>query len=147
MKKYNRDEVETWDILVYSGTSIFSKLIQKFTKSRYSHVWVAVVIGWRRFIVEATATQWVRMVLVSSAMKGLVWMIKVWLEPNMNKLFCKLWDKYDFVGLLVLALEKIGITIYGKNKRWFCSELVSNVFWIKREQFNSPADIVEFFDK
>lgn len=147
MKKYDKNTVITWDILVYSWNSIFSKLIQKFTKSSYSHVWIAVVLGWRRFIVEATATQGVRMVLISSAMDWLVWYIHTWLKPNIEMLFEHLWNKYDFIWLLILALDKLWITINTKNKRWFCSELVSNVYGIKRENFNSPADIVQFFSK
>lgn len=147
MKQYKREELKTWDILVYSWTSIFSKLIQKFTKSKYSHVWIAVVIWWRRFIVEATANQWVRMVLVSNAMKWLVGVLESWFEPNLEKLFDSLWKPYDFVWLVVLALERMWITITKSNQKWFCSELVSSVFWIKRENFNSPADIVKYFSK
>ncbi len=49
-----RDQIRDGDVLLFQGTSLFSRLIRRFTRSRYSHSGLAVWWNDRLFVLEAT---------------------------------------------------------------------------------------------
>lgn len=62
-----RAKIQSGDILAWSGDALFSRLIQRTTRSKYSHVGVAWCIAGRVFALEAIEGTGVRLMPLSHA--------------------------------------------------------------------------------
>ena len=125
-----RNEIKTGDLIAYDTEEIDSffgfvlYLYQKILKAKYTHVGIAVRMGGRVFIVEATPPE-VR--LVPLAMCGDFYHIKTNMsvsEQGMtSNLFSHLGKKYSLFDLLK---SKIGFA--NDNSDLYCSELAGDFY-------------------
>lgn len=134
-------ELQTGDIIFYSGKGIISKFIQWFTKSKISHVSVVLSTGKNDerqvFIAEA---QWGGFVFTKT--------YKPWIEQNcgVGRVFEKmtatqrkqfrsssiklLGQKYDFMALVAIAKSIMGLAPKNDQnlQKVICSEAVELIY-------------------
>lgn len=145
-----RNEIKTGDLIAYDTEEIDSffgfvlYLYQKILKAKYTHVGIAVCMGGRVFIVEATPPE-VR--LVPLAMCGNFYHIKTDMpateQSMMTVLFSHLGKKYS---LFDLVKSKIGFA--NNTSDLYCSELAGDFYntfgyITDRKVGTTPDSIVE----
>ncbi len=145
-----RNEIKTGDLIAYDTeeiTSFFGFVLyfyQKILKAKYTHVGVAVRMGGRVFLVEATPPE-VR--LVPLAMCGNFYHIETNMEANeqsvMTNLFSHLGKKYSIFDLIK---SKIGLS--NNTNDLYCSELAGDFYntfgyLTDRKVGTTPDSIVE----
>lgn len=135
-----RRRLRDGDILLCSGRGTFSKLIQKFTKSKWSHV--GFLLWSKRFdrllVLESMESQGVRSMPLSSYKKYngkvTIWRDSRWNDPDLRTLgqfaIDHLGFAYDNDAIAKLALR---ITLHLKRKRkddkeFICSEFTAICF-------------------
>lgn len=134
-----RDEIETGDLLAWrikhvgSFTDLILLLYQKILKARFSHVGIAVKIGNRYFLLDATPPV-VRLIPIS--MTGDFYLIKTNLKVKprqVDLLLEHIGKKYDLIDLVR------GVFGIKKNKdNFYCSELAN--YFYKKIGFVSEID-------
>jgi Permuted papain-like amidase enzyme, YaeF/YiiX, C92 family len=168
-RKYKiiRDELKTGDLIFCSGNYFFSKIIQKFTKSVWSHVGIIYrdePLG-RILILESEKIYGVRLAPLSKYLKdyhgknkpyrGKVVLARVTPEIPLQQSFKaisfgmdELTKPYDNWEILRIAIRTIfKITRREKNRNYICSELVQECYKNAGIRFNdsdtkiSPDDI------
>jgi len=148
-----RDDIQTGDIILFSGKGIFSRLIRWFTKSKYSHVGMAVrmpeydmVLIWEsttlsktKDVITGTKTKGVQVVSLSERVQGyrgkVVWR-KLSGELSKDQLYALLELRHELRGKpyersrLELLLAGIpNINMGNENLRSvFCSELIAEAY-------------------
>lgn len=168
-RKYKmiRDELRTGDLVFCSGNYLFSRIIQKFTKSVWSHVGIIYrdePLG-RILILESEKVYGVRLAPLSKYLKdyhgknkpykGKVIVARVMPELQQQQMFkgisfgmdelTKPYDSWEIIRIAVRILFKI--TRRQKNRSYICSELVQECFRQAGVRFNdndtkvSPDDI------
>lgn len=168
-RKYKiiRDELKTGDLVFCSGNYLFSRIIQKFTKSVWSHVGVIYrdePLG-RILILESEKVYGVRLAPLSKYLKdyhgknkpykGKVVVARVLPEIQQHQIFkgisfgmdelTKPYDNWEIIRIAIRILFKI--TRREKNRNYICSELVQECFKQAGVRFNdndtkiSPDDI------
>lgn len=145
-----RSKIKTGDLIATDEAPIDSffglvlSLYQKILGAKYTHVGVAVRMGGRVFVVEATPPE-VRLVPIS--MFGDFKLIQTEMKDNENAqlefLFASLGKKYSIFDMLKGTL---GIT--GDNSDYYCSELAGDFYnsfgyITDRKAGHSPDSIVE----
>lgn len=167
-------EIETGDVLLFSGRSWWSRCIRARTRSKWSHVGIAVrlltplSIATRCYVIEAIEGHGVRVVPFASWLK---WDGEIQrLQPALNgeqrldvvrfalhHWGCPYSSPLQFVrsfGLLTTWLCRcLGLTKFDiERRRFFCSELVAGALHAagcklpKPPAAMSPADIAEFLE-
>ena len=149
MYKDIRDELKTWDIIIYNNNTFFWKVIRKVTWEKATHVAIAIWLWPRLFIIESIEGKWVIMTLASVRLKK--WHIvkvrrkikKLRMETIINRATCKLWDKYDWWINFWLLLKKVFWVKVQINyaDRYNCSEFGAYVLKLDRE-YVSPWDLL-----
>jgi hypothetical protein len=143
-----RPFLKTGDIFFSSGSYLFSGIIQKLTKSTWSHVAVIYKdeeLG-RVLVLEAEPYIGIRLIPLSKYLtdykgkkrsyKGQVTIARLNVElpkENLNKGLCfgldeltRPYDNFEIVRIMVRILFKISKR--EKNRNYICSELVREVF-------------------
>ncbi len=162
-----RDELRTGDIIFCSGSYMFSRLIQKFTKSVWSHVGIVYKDEKlnRVLVLESEKLIGVRFAPLSKYLKDYhgrnkpykgfiaIGRVNVQLAENeMNDLICfgmdeltKPYDNYEIVRIATRILFKLGKR--ADDRKYICSELVYAAFKRAELEFKyknkliSPDDI------
>ena len=143
-----RSHLKTGDMVFCSGSYLFSGIIQKLTKSTWSHVAVVYhdeALG-RVLLLEAEPQIGIRMIPLSNYLKdykgtkrsykGQI-VIATLLTPlqkeDLNKGICfgldalaKPYDNWEIVRIMIRILFKISKR--ERNKSYICSELVRDIF-------------------
>ncbi len=162
-----RNELQTGDIVFCSGGYFFSKIIQRFTKSVWSHVGVIYKDETlnRVLILESETLIGVRLAPVSKYVKdyhgknrpykGRMVIARVFPQADLNKLklgishgMDELTKPYDNWEIGRIAFRKIfGIGKRSDDRKYICSELVYEVYryaeikFLFNNQLISPDDI------
>jgi hypothetical protein len=168
-RKYKiiREDLKTGDLVFCSGNYLFSKIIQKFTKSVWSHVGIIYrdePLG-RILILESEKVYGVRLAPLSKYLKdyhgknkpykGKVVVARTLPEIPQQQMFkgisfgmdelTKPYDNWEMIRIAIRILFKI--TRRNKNRNYICSELVQECFKNAGVRFNdndtkiSPDDI------
>lgn len=168
-RKYKmiRSELKTGDLIFCSGNYFFSKLIQRFTKSVWSHVGIIYKDDPldRVLVLESEAMYGVRLAPLSKYLKdyhgknkpykGKIILARVMPELNEKQVLAgvsfgmdELTKPYDNWEIIRIAIRRIfGITRKSKNRNYICSELVqecynkSGVHFLDIDTKISPDDI------
>ncbi len=149
-RKYKiiRDELRTGDLIFCSGNYFFSKLIQRFTKSVWSHVGIIYRDDKldRMLVLESEKLYGVRLAPLSKYLKdyhgknkpykGKIIVARV--EPEITKQdlykaisfgmdeLTKPYDNWEIIRIVIRILFKI--TRRENNRNYICSELVQECF-------------------
>ncbi len=124
-----RNTIQTGDLLAWdikkigSVSDLVLKAYQKIFKANYSHVGVAVILGGRVFVVEATLPV-VRLYPLSR--KPDFYIVPCSIETKntyIEYLFDKLGDAYSLFDLI-----KACFGISGVNSEFYCSELAGGFY-------------------
>lgn len=168
-RKYKliRNELKTGDLIFCSGNYLFSKVIQKFTKSVWSHVGVIYrdePLG-RILVLESEKVYGVRLAPLSKYLKdyhgknkpykGCIVVARIIPELPQQQIFnaisfgmdelTKPYDNWEIFRIAIRILFKI--SRHEKNRNYICSELVQECFkqaGVRFEDNNtkiSPDDI------
>jgi Permuted papain-like amidase enzyme, YaeF/YiiX, C92 family len=143
-----RDQLQTGQIFFSSGSYAFSGIIQRLTKSAWSHVAIVykdVELN-RVMILESEPKIGIRLIPLSKYMrdykgtkrayKGQIVIAKLNFElehEKMNKAICfgldeltRPYDNWEIIRIMTRILFRIGKK--EKNKNYICSELVRDAF-------------------
>jgi hypothetical protein len=143
-----RDHIKTGNIFFSSGSYAFSGVIQKLTKSTWSHVAVVYKdeeLG-RVMVLEAEPSVGIRLIPVSKYLrnykdknrpyKGQIAIAKLNIDVEKEKLnrgisfgldeLARPYDNFEIVRIMVRIL--FHISRREKNRNYICSELVRDVF-------------------
>lgn len=165
-RKYKiiRNELQTGDLIFCSGNYFFSKLIQKFTKSVWSHVGIIYKDENldRILVLESEKLYGVRLAPLSKYVKdyhgknkpykGKVIIARVNTTTDYKQAISfgmdELTKPYDNVEVIRIAIRILfGITRRETNRNYICSELVQecfkkeNIFFKDNDTKISPDDI------
>lgn len=165
-RKYKiiRNELQTGDLIFCSGNYFFSKLIQKFTKSVWSHVGIIYKDEKldRILVLESEKLYGVRLAPLSKYVKdyhgknkpykGKVIIARVNATTDYKQAISfgmdELTKPYDNVEVIRIAIRILfGITRRETNRNYICSELVQecfkkeNIFFKDNDTKISPDDI------
>ena len=143
-----RNELRTGDIVFCSGTYFFSKTIQWFTKSVWSHVGIIYRDDHleRIFVLESETAIGVRLVPLSKYLrdyhgrnkpyKGRILIGRITPEPDNQKLkqaisfgmdeLTRPYDNWEICRIAIRILFKRGRKI--RDRKYICSELVYEAF-------------------
>jgi hypothetical protein len=143
-----RDQLRTGDIVFCSGTYLFSKTIQWFTRSVWSHVGIIYRDDHlqRIFILESETAIGVRLVPLSKYLrdyhgrnkpyKGRIVIGRITPEPDNDKLkkaisfgmdeLTRPYDNWEICRIAIRILFKRGRKI--RDRKYICSELVCEAF-------------------
>lgn len=146
-RKYKiiRNEIQTGDLIFCSGNYFFSKLIQKFTKSVWSHVGIIYKDEKldRILVLESEKLYGVRFAPLSKYVKdyhgknkpykGKVVIARVNAASNYKQALSfgmdELTKPYDNLEVIRIAIRILfGITRRETNRNYICSELVQECF-------------------
>ena len=160
-----RDQLKTGHIFFSSGSYTFSGIIQRLTKSAWSHVAIVYKheeLG-RVLILEAEPKIGIRLIPLSKYLhdykgtkrvyKGQVVLAKLNFElEKLNKAISfgldeltRPYDNWEIIRIITRILLRIGKR--GKNKNYICSELVrdafakANVVFRLNDTYISPQEI------
>ena len=143
-----REQLKTGDIFFSSGSYLFSGIIQRLTKSAWSHVAIIYKdeeLG-RVMVLEAEPRIGIRLIPLSKYLKdykgsrrpykGQVVLCKLNFElekPKLNKaisfgldVLTRPYDNWEIIRIMTRILFRIGKK--EKNKSYICSELVRDAF-------------------
>jgi hypothetical protein len=162
-----RNELKTGDLVFCSGNYLFSKIIQKFTKSVWSHcgiVYKDETLN-RVFILESETGIGVRLAPMSKYLedyhgrrkhyKGNLFVAYLHPSPNIEDIklgvsygLDELTKPYDNWEIMRIAIRIIfGVTKRNRDRKYICSELVQEVYSCANIDFPiknsiiSPVDI------
>jgi cell wall-associated NlpC family hydrolase len=157
-----RDELRSGDLVFCSGSYLFSGLIQRFTRSVWSHVGVVYVDAHlqRVFILESETGIGVRLVPVSKYLRdyhgrrrpyrGEVVVARV--DPSLGDdqirlavsygmdLLTKPYDNGEILRIALRILLRIGRRT--RDRKFICSELVDECFRAAGVRFRHPDNYV-----
>ena len=152
-------ELKAGDILHCSGSSLISRLIMKFTKSKFSHTALVIECWGRIHIIEAqnngvnlkNLDQWIKKYNYKYSVSRPI-------EGVSNDFFIKASSKigvtsYDFRSLLLYQpLYILTGKWYGSKKesgtnKMYCSEYVSWVYDFEKYWNKSPQDLFEYLSE
>jgi len=162
-----RDELKTGHIFFSSGSYLFSGIIQRLTKSAWSHV--AIIYKdeelKRIMILEAEPRIGIRLITLTKYLhdykgkkkpyKGQIVMAKLNFTPDQKELnkaisfgldeLTRPYDNWEIVRIMTRILFRIGKK--EKNRSYICSELVADAFakagikFPKKDTYISPKEI------
>jgi hypothetical protein len=140
-----RSDIKSGDIIAFSGSGIFSKLIRRFTGETYSHVGIAWIVGSRIFIVEALDGRGVVMRPLSEITPFYHLQNKIeFTDAIESSMLSKIGMKYGYFDVILA-----GLGLKSKpNDSYQCAEFVADVFGIL-DEFKSytPGKLVNYFLK
>jgi len=162
-----RRELRSGDLVFCSGSYLFSGLIQRFTRSVWSHVGVVYRDEnlQRVFILESETGVGVRLVPISKYLRdyhgrrrpyrGQVVVARVNPEPGDDKarqaisygmdLLTKPYDNFEILRIAARIAFRIGRRI--RDRKFICSELVDECYraagvrFLRSDNYISPQDI------
>jgi hypothetical protein len=162
-----RSTLKTGDLVFCSGNYLFSRLIQRFTKSLWSHVGMVYydTVLDRMLILESEKLYGVRFAPLSKYMKdyhgrnkpykGLIAVARLEPEPDLELLkkgisfgmdeLTKPYDDWEILRIAMRILFKGGRRV--KDRKYICSELVQvcyrqfGIVFNYRNKIISPDDI------
>lgn len=153
--------LQTGDIILINGKSLKAKIIKFLTKSKFSHVEVAIS-NWGNF--ELVGADWIgiRGTDFNHILKGkyiAVLRHKKWLTIPFNfayesamasRINSKKGDKYDYISLLYQLYKVIFHRWIGKKKnaddKFYCSEFAAWVNELKKYWKLTPEDLYKHKD-
>ncbi len=142
-----RDHINTGDIFFSSGSYLFSGIIQRLTKSAWSHVAIVYVDEElkRVMVMEAEPHIGIRLIPLSKYLrrykkdrpyKGQIVLAKLNQDLEKQKLnraisfgldeLCRPYDNWEIIRIMTRILFKVGKR--EKNKSYICSELVRDAY-------------------
>ncbi len=162
-----RDNLKTGHIFFTSGSYLFSGIIQKLTKSPWSHVAIVYKdedLG-RVMILEAEPSVGIRLIPLSTYLrdykrtkrpyKGQIFMAKLTPEPEHEKMkkgisfgldeLTRPYDNWEIIRIMLRILFRKGKR--EKNRSYICSELVKAAFdkagvnFHMKDTYISPQEI------
>ena len=159
------ESLKTGDLLFFSGSRLWSRLIRWRTRSMWSHVGVAVWIDGALFVLEALEGDGVRLAPISVWLgwRGRIGLGRVAYGSTQQRLAAKssglaqLTSRYasprQFVRSFSVVYSKLArhwrLSEDGDASRWFCSELAATLLSVggfvlpKRPAELSPGDCSE----
>jgi len=168
MKSPRPEDLQTGDIVLYSGTRLWSRIIRAFSKSKWSHVGIVLRYGQTSepWVVEALEGKGVRFVPFRC---WLAWggeighgrashfvdankMVSVaeWCETQIGKEYSSPRQFVRSFGLVWSRLRKVfGIKVDTDSNRFTCSELLATAcFWTglaipKHAAKMTPGDVAK----
>lgn len=162
-----RDSLKTGHIFFTSGSYLFSGIIQKLTKSPWSHVAIVYKdedLG-RVMILEAEPSVGIRLIPLSTYLrdykgtkrpyKGQIFMAKLSTDPEHDKMkkaisfgldeLTRPYDNWEIIRIMLRILFRKGKR--EKNRSYICSELVKAAFdkagvnFHMKDTYISPQEI------
>ena len=138
-----RSKIQSGDVLAWthirwsSWNDIQIQIVRIFTRSEYSHVGIAWVVGGRVFVLEAVS-QGVRIFPLSRELPFYWLPVGVWDETREEMALALVgapYSKWDAV------LSFFGRLVKGENASWQCSEYVAFVLGLDPARY-TPTNIV-----
>lgn len=111
-------EIKAGDLLAWSGSRPFAKLVRIFTMSEFTHVGIAVVENDEVYVIEAIAPKVRKVKLGKRVPFYHIPMNVVATKKEMDYLHSLIGAKYSYVQAV---LSFFGI--YIDDNRWYCTEL------------------------
>lgn len=149
-------------IVFTASKTPLGKLIRRITKSPVSHVMIEIPVWGRRMIVEATLGG-TRLVPACRSRHHVVkeYMCNFEVKDGLFEIAEHLGDRYDYVGLLVIAWVKLTWSWFKckkfkwQNKSIKCSELVTMFLCASdvegacdlNVELTTPDDLLDFCEK
>jgi hypothetical protein len=143
-----RNEIKSGDLLAFthvgwkSWRDIKIQIVRMFTKSEYSHVGVAWVVGGRVFVLEAVVPL-IRIYPLSKC--GNFYHIPMdlnWTPDVEGFALSKVGEEYSQFEAILASIDKLE---QGANNKWECAEYVKAVFGKAGVVLNgeaTPTDVV-----
>lgn len=140
--------IESGTVIAWRGTSLYSKIVQIFTRSSFSHVGIAVEFGGKLFVIEAKEGKGVRLTPLFTRLPfyilipGRNCVVHEWTEATERLALTKIGDKYSILKCIKAYLKK-KLKI---NNKWECAEFVSyvlNSMGYKLTYSNTPQRLVD----
>lgn len=143
-----RPRIKSGDILGWQGHSLFSRLTQRVTRSAYSHVGTAWVVGKRVFVLESLGSSGVRLMPLSQRRPFYHVATKSkWLRSTEVFALEKLSARYGWIDALYAGL---GIPMVDK-RGWICSEYSAAIARMCGHPIPSsvqtPAELIKWCEK
>jgi len=141
-----RDSVKTGDLLVWEGTSLFARLVSLFTKSSYTHVGLAWVVGGRVLILQANPGVGVEVATLSDNLPVVIFKSPTPLSAKALKVALdQLQEPYSFMNAI-----RAGFGLRVSNRGFQCVQYVLRVFKANKLKIDlsshTPKQLVEFFE-
>ena len=141
-----RIDIQSGDLLAWSGHSFFSRLIKMFTASSMTHVGIAYRLGGRLFVIESIVGRGIRLFPLSRRIPFF------WIRPS-NRDYSwnpiveetalkKIGEKYSFKEC-IRALFKRRLK---RDAYWQCAEFASYILSLegyKTNGYNIPHTLVQ----
>lgn len=141
--KKAKKQIKNGDLIAFSGSSAFSSIVKFFTRSKFSHVGIAIFRGKNLFIFEALEGKGVQITRASNQTPFYFISTNIkWTKKLDSYVYERVGYKYSYLGCV---LGFFGIEP-PKNKYYQCSELASDVLQISKVikgEFNTPASLVD----
>ncbi len=144
-----RPQIKSGDVLAWTDTSwehLEAQLVRMFTRSEYTHVGIAWVIGGRVFILEAVSPK-IRIFPLSKEVP-FFWipMKDYWNDEVEEYALSLVGNKYSRLEAIRAFFKKV---VVGQNDEWQCAEYVSSI--LKKggvvDVEPIPAEIVQKLQK
>lgn len=141
-----RIDIQSGDLLAWSGHSLFSRLIKLFTESSFTHVGIAYRTGNRLFVIEAMEGRGVRLFPLSRRLPFF------WIRPTIRKhewnsiieetAIKRIGERYSFTECARALFRKAT----KKDNKWQCAEFASYILSLigyPTNGYNIPHTLVQ----
>lgn len=144
MKTPNPNDLQTGDIVLYSGTRLWSRIIRAFSRSKWSHVGMIVRMRGDCWVIESLEGKGVRWVPFSCWLEWggeigvgacnltheYIYAFQIWLEAQVGKEYACAWQFVRSFSFCWSRLRKIfGLKVDTDSERFFCSELIASALF------------------
>lgn len=141
MKTPNPNDLQTGDIVLYSGTRLWSRIIRAFSRSKWSHVGMIVRMRGECWVIESLEGKGVRWVPfscwlgwggeigVGTCLLPFHQLLRIveWLKLQIGKEYASPWQFIRSFGFIWSRLRKLfGVKVDTDSNRFFCSELLAS---------------------
>jgi hypothetical protein len=131
-----RPAIKSGDLILWEGRGFAARVVQWFTKSRWSHIGVAAWWGNRLMVVDAYPFKGTRARPLSHDLKNAYWLhtVAAWNTTAQAFALDELDKKYSFQNLWKTALG-LGLV----KREYHCAQYVAEVLRRVGWHFTSPA--------
>jgi hypothetical protein len=142
-----RPFIKSGDLIAFRGTGLSSWFVRWYTKSNYSHVGIAWIVGERILIIESRPKHKGITIdrLLSHALKDKPTLVSTDVNWNTNyekRAFEKLGVSYSYLKDICAGLK---LKLVGDGME--CAEFASYVLQVSTSDNNIPNNLVNYFNK
>lgn len=141
-------EIQSGTLIAWRGKNLFSKIVQIFTRSSFSHVGIAVEFGGKFFVIDAKEGKGVQITPLFIRLPFYVLVpgekceVYEWNERTERLSLNRIGEKYSFIKCIKSYFKKK----LKKNETWECAELATYILTsmgYKLSCCNTPQRLVD----